>query len=690
MGDLVIWAAETVSAVGTVASGSVDLGRGAILGAMLVGAAFLSGVAILRNSPAALWGVVMVGAAGALLAVWLGVAPLSGKSVDFFLQGVFAASALIFLSASVGLVSRSHLLGGLLFAGALSIAGVGLLNALQAGEAAALQRIGNLGVGAAALALSALGALRGDLGARLVLPGAVIAAASPFLFSVEATGAAMLAPYALFGVGVLLASLVAMVGVSNARVAPGPGLSHSFDAPPESSPAIHREKSLRVSENQLAQVLDYSGVSVWDWNRDGAHQTQSFGDMLGADSNGLFTPEVLRDFVHAEDIARFEERIFGATEGDGGFDELIKIHSGKTVRMRGARAVDRNGALERIVVFLEPANVRTASAPASGDALKLAAATLTSAAIPPKAALANKPATIPAAKKEPVAKDPIFAAIETGAVTAAFQPIVSFETRRVVGSEALVRWPGVESRVEDVPKRASEAGKLRELTALMIDKAAGHAAARIKEGDAAYFVAINVSASQLAQPTFVDEVKQAITNHKLPRKALVIEVTEAEKLAETPAMVETFKALRAAGAALAYDDFGAGYSSLSNLHRYEFDYLKIDKSFIDGLASNGGKKKIAAALARLGKEFDMTVIAEGIETREAAETAKSIGCKLGQGYFLGAPSVIAFAAAEAPKALVGASSSAEEASVEIVLDRSMAAPTPTQPTGGYRKRLFSR
>jgi EAL domain-containing protein (putative c-di-GMP-specific phosphodiesterase class I)/PAS domain-containing protein len=657
---------------------------------MLVGAAFLSGVAILRNSAAALWGVVMVAAAGVLLAVWLGVAPFGGKSVGFLVQGVFAASALIFLSAAIGLVSRNALLGGVLFAVALSVVGVGVLNALLGGEAAGLQRTGLFVVGGVAVLLSAIGTVRGDLGARLVLPGALIAVAAPFLFSVEAAGAAALAPYALFGVGVLLASLVAMIGVSDPRAMPSPGLSHSVDAAPDRTPAAHLERSMRVSENQLAQVLDYSGVAVWDWNSDGAHQTQSFGEMLGADSNGLFTPEALRDFIHAEDIARFEERVFGAADGDGGFDELVKIHSGKTVRMRGARAVDRNGGLERIVLFLEPANASTASTPASADALKLAAATLTSAAIPPKGAAALKPAALAAAKKLAGAKDTIIAAIETGAVTAAFQPIVSFENRRVAGSEALVRWPGADVNVEEVLKRAAEAGKLRDLTALMIDKATAHAASRIKEGDGAYFVAINVSASQLAEPSFVGDVEKAIARYALPKKALVIEITEAEKLAETPAMAETFKALRATGAALAYDDFGAGYSSLSNLHRYEFDFLKIDKSFIDGLSSNGGKKKIASALAKLGKDFGMTVIAEGIETREAAETAKSIGCRLGQGYFLGAPSVAAFAADEPPKVEVASLASAEEASVEIVLGKSMVAAPAKASKSSYRKRLFAR
>ncbi len=117
----------------------------------------------------------------------------------------------------------------------------------------------------------------------------------------------------------------------------------------------------------------------------------------------------------------------------------------------------------------------------------------------------------------------------------------------------------------------------------------------------------------------------------------MLELTEGEKLTETPKIHDVFKKLKGAGAALAYDDFGAGFSSLSNLHKYDFDYLKIDKSFIDDIVANGGKKKIVTALARLGRDFGMAVIAEGVESKEAAEMAKAIGCKMGQGFHLGEP-----------------------------------------------------
>jgi predicted signal transduction protein with EAL and GGDEF domain len=128
------------------------------------------------------------------------------------------------------------------------------------------------------------------------------------------------------------------------------------------------------------------------------------------------------------------------------------------------------------------------------------------------------------------------------------------------------------------------------------------------------------------------------------------------------------------------------------LHKYDFDYLKIDKSFIDDIVANGGKKKIVAALARLGKDFGMTVIAEGIESKEAADTAKAIGCRMGQGYHLGAPEVLndAGAAELQPKSAgpdAGSDVAQHAADAEvIILDKSLEAPPAGRPV---RRRLFS-
>lgn len=698
----------------------LDLGKGAILGAVIVGAAFLAGMAVLRRSATAVCGLVMLAAGAALLALWLGMAPGVAPTFVNLIGAIFAASALIFVSSAIGLAKRSQLIGGVLFAGALCLAGIGVINATLGGEAAGLMRIG-IGLAAAtAIGLSLLAGARGDGAARLILPGAALAAAAPLLIGASSgTGAMALAPHAVFAIGILIASLVAMNEFSAApqtSTAFSPDMAAHFssrDETPSARGRYERENSLRVSENQLAQVLDYAGVAVLDWNRDGAHQSLSFGAVMGADCNGQFTPETLREFVHKESHDRFDQNVIGAAMGDGGFDETLKLHNGKKVRMRGARAVDSAGALERIVVFVEDASSDFVPS-VRNDALKAAAASLTAGV----AAIAEAPkAVAPTAKKLIEAKPDtapapsVARAIENGAIVAAFQPIVSFESGEVSGVEALLRWPGFEKSggaglsTEDIVRHAQESGKGAKLAAIMMEATAKYVADKIASGDRKFFGAFNVSLSQIKEPGFVEAVRDTITAYKLPKGALVLELTEGERLTETPKINDTFRKLTAAGASLAYDDFGAGFSSLGNLHKHEFDYLKIDKSFIDDIVANGGKKKIVSALAKLGKDFGMTVIAEGIESAEAAETAKTIGCRMGQGYHLGKPitpmtpespaapeSVIVDAAADhATTADTGQGAiivASDQSEVDIlVLDKSLEA--AKTGNGKVRRRLFS-
>lgn len=704
MGSGVVFGVEA-SVMLPAVSGALGLGKGAIMGAMIVSAAFLAGIAVLRRSAPAFCGLLMLVTAGALQAVWLDILPAPTPTVVLLLQGLFAAAALIFLSSTIAMVGRSQLLGGLMFAGALSMVGIGVINAVLAGEASGVLRLGLTAVAATALGVSAFAGARGDLAARLILPGAVLAAAAPLLFDVAGhSEIASLAPQAIFAVGVLLASLVAL-GDFNSVGAP---LNTTANMSTQFTGDDHRSASrsghapvdpLRVSENQLAQVLDYSGVAVWDWNRSGSHQTASFASLMGADSDGAFTPEIFRDFVHPNDGARFGAKVFGASEGDGGFDEIIRLHSGKSVRMRGARAVDQSGALERIVVFLEETTPQSAADPRRSDSLKLAAASLTAAAATyAKPDVGPKHAPIPDAAPD----RSVASAIDNDELIAAFQPIVCFESGKPCGAEALVRWPsssearGKLARTEDIVRQAQQSGKGGALATIMLNATADHVAARVAAGEKSFFGAFNVSLSQAKEEGFADEVRRAMQERKLPKGSLVLELTEGEKLGETPRINETFKKLKAAGALLAYDDFGAGFSSLSNLHRYDFDYLKIDKSFIDDIVANGGKKKIVSALARLGRDFGMIVIAEGIETKEAAETAKEIGCRMGQGYYLGEPAfpeAEVTISAEADKkenvrfATPGVDTGASDAADDVlVLNRVDVA--PKQPSRLFRRRLF--
>lgn len=683
-----------------------ELGKGAILGAFLVSAAFLAGASILRRSAAAICGMLLLAIGGIIQAIWLGVISAPPPTIMMLIEGAFAASALIFLSSTISVASRSQLIGGLLFAGALSMVGIGVINAVLGGEASGLLKIGLAAVAVAAVGLAAFAGARGDSAARIIFPGAVLTALAPLMFGAVGSGGLFaLAPHALFSIGLLTAGIVALgdFGRSASPVGFTADAAASFSgrpAPTDHRAEYSRERALRVSENQLAQVLDYSGIAVWDWSRNDSHQTESFGKLLGADGGGAFTPDALKAFIHSDDVAKFEARILGAEAGDGGYDETLMLHNGKKVRLRGARAVDADGALERIVVFLDDASAPSATSEKS-DALKMAAASLTGAAATVAKAAADQvqeKTEVAPAIEEPAASS-VAEAIDNGDIVAAFQPIVCFDSGKVCGAEALVRWPDGEREsrtsmtTEEIVREAQRSGRGGKLASIMLAATVDHVAERIEAGEKGYFGAFNVSLSQVREAGFVDEVTGAIAERKLPKGALVLELTEGERLHETPKIQETFKKLRAAGASLAYDDFGAGFSSLSNLHKYDFDYLKIDKSFIDDIVANGSKKKIVAALARLGKDFGMTVIAEGIESKEAADTAKAIGCRMGQGFHLGAPEVRKEAvAAVEPVQPVEATgdesnaSSGDAAADVIVLDKSLEAAPAGRPV---RRRLFS-
>lgn len=627
----------------------VILGKGAIAGALVVSAGYLAGYAVLKRSSAALCALLMVAAAAALEFGRLGLFVVTPK-VGVLLQGLFAASAVLYISSVARLVRSNALIGGVMLAAAVTLVGIGIMNLLAPGmgqgNASGLMRVGLIGVAATALLLSVLEWNR-DPGVRLMVPGVVLAGLAPLLASYA--GVSPLIASALFAIGIIAASLVAMTQDTVQRVA-GLGLHEhgfrhsqdmaaSFAVDPRECEADADEHSL-LSETQLAKVMDYAGVAVWDWCPHGAHQTDSMTALMGADSRAPFTPEAIRAFIHKDDLARLETKILAPQLGDGSFDQVLKLHDGRHVRFRGARAVDNSGQIERLVAFIEAA--------ADGARSKVAATAPATAAL---AAAGQKPVLqhhTPAGSSHLSIGD----AIAKGEIAAVFQPIVSLDSGKVAGFETLARWPGKpgepdRASAEELVRAAEAAGKGGALARLILNEAAQFLAREIKaHGKRDVFVALNLSFAQMRDPSFPTALKRAMSEHHLPSRSLVLELTESQAIQEKGA-ADIFKALRDAGAALAFDDFGSGFSSLSNLRKYSFDYLKIDKSFVDGLVRGNESGKIAQAIAALGKDLGLTVIAEGVETRETADAARRIGCALAQGYAFGAPTKAAQAPAKA-------------------------------------------
>ncbi len=619
------------------AAPAVELGRGAIAGAFIVAAAFLAGYAAIRRSGLAVCALVMVAGAAALEFSWLGFFSAMSPEVTVFILGLFAAAAIAFLSSTVGAAKYNPLLGGVMFTAALIIAGMGVINFVDRVDLTAIMRWSVFGVGGFALILAITQAIRGDAGARLILPGVAIAMVAPFIGSLSGGAATIgaLAPHALFTLGVLAASIVSL---TEAGAAPFSAPAKQAAAPMQifaasghdelheaaSHAGSNDERADIVLDSSLAQVLDYSGVAIWDWSPTYVDQTESLPQLLGADSAAPFTPEALANFIDKKDAQRFQDEVVAPI--DGPFDVALKLYDGRKVRMRGARAANEDsGKLTRIVAFIETASPvfkPTANNFVNDKTLREA----TAAAIVPAAvgALASK----------------VSAALAKGDIVAAFQPIVALDDRKVVGYEALARWRGEDGAEgpETFVRAADQAGKGAQLAGVMLENAAAFLAEKLKaDKRSKLFVAMNVSWGQMRDPGFVETVSAAISKYALPKDALVLELTEGDAVSDADNAGRVFSALKKAGAALAFDDFGAGFSCLTNLRKYDFDYLKIDKSFAGDLETGGDGSKIAASLGGLGKQLGLKVIVEGIETKNAAKAAAKLGLDLAQGYAFGMP-----------------------------------------------------
>jgi EAL domain-containing protein (putative c-di-GMP-specific phosphodiesterase class I) len=150
-------------------------------------------------------------------------------------------------------------------------------------------------------------------------------------------------------------------------------------------------------------------------------------------------------------------------------------------------------------------------------------------------------------------------------------------------------------------------------------------------------VSVNLSGKHLQQATLIEDVREVIETTGIDPNSLIIEITETVAMAGAETTVETLARLKSLGVLLAIDDFGTGFSSLAYLKRFPVDLLKIDKSFVAGVAHRGHDKAIVEAIIALGHALGLRVIAEGVETPDQLLQLRSLGSELGQGYFFGQP-----------------------------------------------------
>lgn len=227
-------------------------------------------------------------------------------------------------------------------------------------------------------------------------------------------------------------------------------------------------------------------------------------------------------------------------------------------------------------------------------------------------------------------------AINRGELNLVYQPVISLPQRRIVGAEALMRWNhprlGAVSPGEFIPV-VEEAGLSTVLVNWTLREVAKRLAAWRAEGHATW-ISMNVSARQLHSGMFVTELAQSLLQQGVPPARLVVEVTEHDVAQDMDVLVAQLSALRGTGVRIALDDFGAGYSSLGQLHRLPVDILKIDRDLV---ASDDGAAPLADIVVRLGQRLGLDVIAEGVETEIQLDVVQQSGCGMVQGYLLARP-----------------------------------------------------
>jgi diguanylate cyclase (GGDEF)-like protein len=226
-----------------------------------------------------------------------------------------------------------------------------------------------------------------------------------------------------------------------------------------------------------------------------------------------------------------------------------------------------------------------------------------------------------------------------------YQPVVDLANGALVGCEALVRWDHPEHGwllPEPFVPLAEATGLIVELGGWVLTEAFRQAGEWRRQGSE-FTVSVNVSRRQLLEPWFVESIRTALDEGGVPGQMLCLEVTETAAPARHRPFVDVLHAVRALGIKVALDDFGAGYSNLTNLRELPIDVIKVDRSFVAGIAEKGDDRGIVAAVMALARELELTVIAEGVENDQQLSVLRSLGCQFAQGHL--------FSAAVAPEQL---------------------------------------
>ena len=220
-----------------------------------------------------------------------------------------------------------------------------------------------------------------------------------------------------------------------------------------------------------------------------------------------------------------------------------------------------------------------------------------------------------------------------------YQPTFDLQTETVTGVEALVRWRHPSRGVIPPDKfigLAEEDGLIVPIGRWVVEEACRQAAAWHASGHRVG-MAVNVSARQLDDDDIVEDVRRALSASGLDPAALTLEITETALMRDPEGTARRLRLLKELGIRLAIDDFGTGYSSMAYLRQFPVDALKIDRSFISGIAASKESTALIHTLIQLGKTLNLETLGEGIEDSAQLRSLQREECDLGQGFLFARP-----------------------------------------------------
>jgi diguanylate cyclase (GGDEF)-like protein/PAS domain S-box-containing protein len=237
-------------------------------------------------------------------------------------------------------------------------------------------------------------------------------------------------------------------------------------------------------------------------------------------------------------------------------------------------------------------------------------------------------------------EEQLHGALDRGEFNICYQPQVDINSRKIIGTEALLRWCnpalGNVSPLEFIPI-AEQTGLIVPLGRFVLNEALDVTACWQKEYNPKMRVAINLSPRQFRDPDLISCIQKAIRQSGVSSSFLELEITEGVLMSGHAYINDALVALNDMGVSIAMDDFGTGYSSLSYLRNYPFNVLKVDKSFVRDITDDSADWELINAIVAMAHGLNLKVVAEGVETEEQFNSLKELGCDCAQGLLFSEP-----------------------------------------------------